>query len=179
MCINLDTVASVSNVVVAAAAVWVTWHSSSESNKINRRMLRNSLFDKKKAIRDALIDMVQTRPVRGSDFMQEAYQKAAQATADLSLLTSDERAIELRSLLLANYSAAIDARNDWEEARDIEKALESEAAVGHISIEDHEEAIKDTKKKRRTMDARYKACQDALVPLIDYMNQDIRLYVDK
>jgi len=59
-------------------------------------MLRNSLFDKKKAIRDALIDLVSVRPVAGVDAMDAAYSKAAKATADLSLLTSDQEAILLK-----------------------------------------------------------------------------------
>jgi hypothetical protein len=173
---NFDAVTSASNVLVAAAAVWVTWRSSSESNKINRRMLRNSLFDKKKAIRDALIDMVSVRPVMGGDAMSSAHRRASQATADLSLLISDEQVIQMRDCLLADYSAAIDARYDWEDARDAERQLDLMQDIGHASIENRADAIEDKKEKRRAMNEKYKCCEQGLASFKDLLNREISLH---
>lgn len=177
MLMNLDAVTSASNVLVAAAAVWVAWRSSSEANKINHRMLRNSLFDKKKAVRDAMIDMVSVRLVMGGDAMSSAHRRASQATADLSLLISDELVIRMRDQLLTDYGAAIDARYEWEDARDTEKALDSMQSIGHVSIEDHEKSVKDKEDKKRAMSEVYIRCERGLATFRERINREISLHV--
>ena len=108
--------------------------------------------------------------------MSSAHKRASQATADLSLLISDEKVIQMRDRLLANYSAAIDARYDWEDARDAEKELDYVQEIGHVSIEVHKNAIEDKKEKRKAMNESYNCCEQGLAQFRERVNRELSLH---
>lgn len=176
--LNWDAIASVSNVVVAAAAVWVAWHSSSEANKFNMRMLRISLYDKKKSIRDAMLDLIRVRPVEGSLVMEAALLEAKKATADLSLIVTDPEIVRIKERTLNEYALAINARYSWEESDSHEKILQDQLDDGGVSPADYEKAKQTRIAKRKEMKRKYRICEDTFFEFYAMMNQEIRLMGD-